>query len=88
MNRKLSGESSGILELNVAGWKWESVTDVKFTVGGNEMHFAIPRAFLRLEQDNGTCSLGYPTIWMITILDRNTQWRRSRMKNHLARAKE
>lgn len=46
INRAARNATTGVLEKNIGGWKWEKVADVKMAVAGNQIQIAIPRAAL------------------------------------------
>lgn len=48
VNRVSPGPGGAILEKNNGGWNWLKAADVKFRVEGNEMHLAVPRKQLLL----------------------------------------
>lgn len=51
-NRVLVDANTGKLQRNVGNqWEWEDVNNIDFVVSGNQIHFAIPRSVLGLEND-------------------------------------
>jgi hypothetical protein len=51
VNRVAPGKDGALLEKNNGGQNWLKAADIRFRMQGNQMHLAVPRTLLKLNDD-------------------------------------
>ena len=59
LNRRVESDSTTWLEQNTGGWNWKARARVSYKVQGCELHIAIPRSALGIEENTTRLSINF-----------------------------
>lgn len=59
VNRSIEGDGTTWLEKNKGGWKWSKVMQIRFAAKDRELHLAVPRSTLGLNEHGTSLSIDF-----------------------------